>query len=718
MNGTTLSGRYELIERVGGGGMALVYKAKDTLLHRHVAVKVLRQQYVHDEEFIRRFRREAQSAASLSHPNVVSIYDVGQDGDTHFIVMEYIEGSNLNDIIKAQAPLQPAEAVHIATQICDALEHAHANGIIHRDIKPHNILIGKNGRVKVTDFGIARAITTSTITQTGSVIGSVHYFSPEHAKGVSAGEKSDLYSLGIVLYQMLTARLPFIGESPISVALKHLQEPVEEPRVVNPMIPQSVENVILKSLRKRPEERYASAGEMLRDLETCLSPERRDEKKWTYASDFEPDEEATRVVPAIRADMVPSSGSGAADKDGASGAANGAPVWRDGGYEDEEGEARGRNPWVKPLIWFGVLLVLLASAWYGVKKVQEIFVIPTVVVPNVERLPLEMARAELEAAGLVVEEPVFEFSREVMLDHVITQSEKEGEEVKPGTPIRLYVSKGIEMIEMPDLTDMTEEEAMAALIEAGVAEENISIDREHSDEKAGSVVEQFPLAAQQIDPLNTQIEIGVSQGPEDVDMPDLVGRTVPEAEALLEKAGLDFGKAKIIREKAYFEEGRVFNQFPYQPGEGVKPPGEGIQIYVSDGLPNEARLTKYTVMIGPKEQGGSSAIRIVVTDAMGDRVEAVNQTVTSDQSFTFDVVTSPSKNAVIEVFQDDGKVEQYTWTYSQASESGGSASAPARAAEEPEPPAEEETAVPADGGPAAPQPENETDGQEQTVDGL
>ncbi|HZG76984.1 MAG TPA: Stk1 family PASTA domain-containing Ser/Thr kinase, partial [Paenibacillus sp.] len=327
MNGTTLSGRYELIERVGGGGMALVYKARDTLLNRHVAVKVLRQQYVHDEEFIRRFRREAQSAASLSHPNVVSIYDVGQDGETHFIVMEYVEGANLNDIIKAQAPLQTAEAVHIATQICDALEHAHTNGIIHRDIKPHNILIGKNGRVKVTDFGIARAITTSTITQTGSVIGSVHYFSPEHAKGVTAGEKSDLYSLGIVLYQMLTARLPFIGESPISVALKHLQEPVEDPRVVNPMIPQSVENVILKSLRKRPEERYVSAGEMLRDLESCLAPERRGEPKWTYASDDEDDAEATRVIPAIRGDMRPAGG---AAQGGAGQGAAGAPVWREG----------------------------------------------------------------------------------------------------------------------------------------------------------------------------------------------------------------------------------------------------------------------------------------------------------------------------------------------------------------------------------------------------
>src|SRR5690606_6824953 len=189
----------------------------------------------------------------------------------HYIVMEYVEGSNLNEVIKDRAPLQAEEAVRIAAQICDALDHAHQNQIIHRDIKPHNILIGNNGRVKVTDFGIARAVKSSTITHTGSVIGSVHYFSPEHAKGVNTGEKSDLYSLGIVLYQMLTGQLPFLGESPISVALKHLQEPFEEPRVLNPHIPQSVENVILKAMRKNPAERYHSAKEMWKDLDSCLN---------------------------------------------------------------------------------------------------------------------------------------------------------------------------------------------------------------------------------------------------------------------------------------------------------------------------------------------------------------------------------------------------------------------------------------------------------------
>jgi beta-lactam-binding protein with PASTA domain/tRNA A-37 threonylcarbamoyl transferase component Bud32 len=699
MNKTTLSGRYELIERVGGGGMALVYKARDTLLDRNVAVKVLRQQYVHDEEFIRRFRREAQSAASLSHPNVVSVYDVGQEEDTHFIVMEYIEGSNLNDIIKAKAPLQATEAVHIATQICDALDHAHTNGIIHRDIKPHNILIGKNGRVKVTDFGIARAITSSTITQTGSVIGSVHYFSPEHAKGVTAGEKSDLYSLGIVIYQMLTAKLPFIGESPISVALKHLQEPVEDPRVVNPMIPQSVENVILKSLRKRPEERYTTAGEMLRDLETCLAPERTNEKKWMYASDDEDDPEATRVIPAIRLDHP----AGVAPGDGrhAAGApASGSPVWRDGAYEEEE--IRKSNPWVKPLIWFTVLLVLLGGAWYGVKAMKSILVIPTVEVPLVEGLPLERARTEIEGAGLVVEQPIaYEFDRDVPADYVIAQTKK-GETARVDTPIHLTVSKGIELVTIPDVLGKTEAEARSVFEELGIPADNVVTELKYSDTGEGGVIEQFPRPEEQVDPLETSIRLVVSQGPEQVDMPDVTGLTAQEAQAILEREGLALEEKNIVREKAYFPKGKVFKQFPYKPGDPVKPPGDGIIVYVSKGLPDEAKVTMYTVSIGPKQQGTDSVVRILVTDAMGDRVEAVNQIVSGQQSLSFEVVTSPSKSAVIEVFRDDDKIDQYTWTHNQAAESGGSAHSP------------DETQETPNGGNTEPSPDETTDPQQNS----
>ncbi|WP_199617846.1 Stk1 family PASTA domain-containing Ser/Thr kinase [Paenibacillus alkalitolerans] len=690
MIGTRLAGRYEILERVGGGGMALVYKAHDTLLHRNVAVKVLRQQYVHDEEFVRRFRREAQSAASLSHSNVVSVYDVGQEGETHFIVMEYVEGCNLNDIIKEQAPLQVDRAVHIATQICDALGSAHANGIIHRDIKPHNILIGKNGRIKVTDFGIARAATSSSITQTGSVIGSVHYFSPEHAKGVSAGEKSDLYSLGIVLYQMLTGKLPFLGESPISVALKHLQEDVEEPRAVNPMIPQSVENIILKAMRKSPEERYSTAGEMLRDLETCLSPQRLNEPKWTYSSDGD-DEEATRVMPALRVDGQ----SGAGDELRASADA---PVWRNGKYEDPEEEKRS-NPWIKPIIWFAVLLVMLGGAWYGVKALQEILIIPEVTVPDVTGWPLEDAKERLEEVGLVVAQPIAEEpSRDVALNHVIRQDKKDPDTAKVNTTIRLVVSTGIEMVTIPPLEGKTKSEAVTALTDLGIPELNIETKEEFDDRPAGEVIEQFPSANDSVDPMTDSVTLKISKGPDTVPMPDLIGKTVDEAEALLEKEGLTLKKENIVEEPAYYPAGKVYEQFPYKPGNPVKPPGEEIMIYVSTGLPDEARVTTYKVTVGPRQEGAESEIRIVVSDAMGDRKEAAKRKVKQQETFSFDVVTSPSKNAVIEVFQDDVKNNHITWTYQQAGEAGGNASSGETA---------EET-----------QPEHQPEGEQQSDDEI
>lgn len=271
MNGKRIGGRYDIEQQIGEGGMAIVYRARDTLLNRTVALKVLRSQFGNDDDFVARFHREAQAAASLSHPNVVNIYDIGQDDEMYYIVMEYIEGMTLKQYINEHAPLDMNKAVDIGMQICDALDHAHQNELIHRDIKPHNILINKYGRIKVTDFGIARAVSSVTITHTGSVLGSVHYFSPEQAKGIAAGAKSDLYSLGVVLYEMLTGELPFSGDSPISVALKHLQESYVAPRKLRPEIPQSLENVIIRAMAKEPMYRYESAREMLEDLQTALA---------------------------------------------------------------------------------------------------------------------------------------------------------------------------------------------------------------------------------------------------------------------------------------------------------------------------------------------------------------------------------------------------------------------------------------------------------------
>ncbi|WP_307254569.1 Stk1 family PASTA domain-containing Ser/Thr kinase [Croceifilum oryzae] len=280
MEGKRLSGRYEILNRIGGGGMAVVYKAKDMSLHRNVAVKVLSESLSNDSEFIRRFSREAQAAASLSHPNIVNVYDVGEDDYTQFIVMELIEGPTLKQHIQEQGPLSVEEAAEIAIQICDGLSNAHDNGIVHRDIKPHNILLGASGRAKVTDFGIARAASSSTITQTGSVMGSVHYFSPEQARGGVITEKSDIYSLGVVFYEMLTGKLPFDGDSAIGIALQHLQEPVPDPKELNSDIPDNIVKILLRSMEKDPEMRYTSVRAMMQDIRYALQIGHRNEFTW------------------------------------------------------------------------------------------------------------------------------------------------------------------------------------------------------------------------------------------------------------------------------------------------------------------------------------------------------------------------------------------------------------------------------------------------------
>ncbi|HHW43609.1 MAG TPA: Stk1 family PASTA domain-containing Ser/Thr kinase, partial [Desulfotomaculum sp.] len=291
MIGKQLGNRYEILEQLGGGGMAIVYKGRDTFLNRLVTIKMLRPEFSSDQDFTRRFRREAQAVASLSHPHIVSIYDVGQEEGVQYLVMEYVDGEDLKTLIRREGALDAERAVQIALQVLEALEHAHENNIVHRDIKPHNILLTKSGRAKLTDFGIAREATAATVTQTDTIVGSVHYLSPEQARGEVAGPKSDIYSLGVVLYEMLTGTVPFAGDSPISVAIKHIQEEPEPPSRRNPAIPPALEQVVLRALAKNPGQRFASAREMAIHLEDIFRGNAEE------ATRFIPvDEMATRVI--------------------------------------------------------------------------------------------------------------------------------------------------------------------------------------------------------------------------------------------------------------------------------------------------------------------------------------------------------------------------------------------------------------------------------------
>lgn len=650
MIGHQLGGRYEVIERVGGGGMALVYKAQDLLLNRNVAIKVLRQQFVHDEEFIRRFRREAQSAASLSHPNVVSVYDVGQEDDVHYIVMEYVEGKNLNEIIKERAPLQVDEAVRIASQIADALDHAHHNQIIHRDIKPHNILIGRNGRVKVTDFGIARAVTSTTITQTGSVVGSVHYFSPEHAKGIVTGEKSDLYSLGIVLYQMLTGQLPFLGESPISVALKHLQEEFDEPRKFNPLIPQSVENVILKSMRKNPQERYQSAKEMQTDLETCLMPERRNETKINFPD--EDDIDQTRVMPAIKPEPRGVTSTGAI------------PVM-ESDQDNNNGKPKTKN-WKKPALLISltvlILIAMVGVVWY----VKGMLVVPDVKVPNVVSQTEEKARQMLQDNGLVVSDNVIrEYKEGVDPGIVFDQSRNEGDIVKEGSEVQLSVGAEKALSKMIDLKDLSYDEAVKQLTELDIKEDQIQRKEEFSNDKsAGMVLSQTPGVNEEYDPAEVQIVLTVSKGSETIKMPDLKNLTRSEAEKKLKSAGLIL--AQVQEESSYtVDKGKVTQQWPVEAGADVNP-GDKITIFISTGYPPEALNYAYNINVSPKEIGKSSKIRITFEDARGKSQEWGTRTIKSAQTLTIPLILAPNVDGVVSVYRDGQFLDTYLVSYSDA----------------------------------------------------
>ena len=298
MIGKRINGRYKILEMIGGGGMANVYLAHDMILDRDVAVKVLRLDFANSEEFIRRFHREAQSATSLAHPNIVSIYDVGEEESIYYIVMEHVKGQTLKQYIQTNSPVPIEEALLIMEQITSAISHAHQNHIIHRDIKPQNILLDQRGNVKITDFGIAMALSATSITQTNSVLGSVHYLSPEQARGGVANHQSDIYSLGIVMFELLTGRLPFSGESAVSIALKHLQSETPSLRRWNPNIPQSVENIVLKATAKDPFHRYESVEAMEADIRTSLDPSRADEPKFTIPFD----DDMTKAIPVITED--------------------------------------------------------------------------------------------------------------------------------------------------------------------------------------------------------------------------------------------------------------------------------------------------------------------------------------------------------------------------------------------------------------------------------
>lgn len=530
LEGRIIGNRYEMIEKIGNGGMATVYKAKDMTLKRHVAIKVLRDEFTTDAEFIRRFNIEAQAAASLAHPNIVSIYDVGSEENIYYIVMELIQGKTLKQIIDEDGVLPWKWSLNISIQIASALETAHKNNIIHRDIKPHNIIITEDGIAKVTDFGIAKAVSNSTITAFGTTIGSVHYFSPEHARGGYTDAKSDLYSLGIVMYEMLTGRVPFNADTPVSVALKHMQEEPIEPIKLNPAIPYSVNKIILKAMRKDSNLRYQTATEMLKDLGMALkNPEGDFVKEMANTNAY------TQVVPTLQDEEIKK------EKTSETTNANRTTETKKKG---KIGTFFKQHPAVKILLIIALVILIPVGAFFAAQAVLNIGREKDVNLPNFVNMTKE--QAEEEAKKLNIELKIDEqYDKEVELGKVISQDPgyMDNYTIKEKSIVKIVISKGSNTKIVPKVTGEKAEDAEKLIEEQELAVEKI--EEASSKVEAGYVIRQEPAAEEEVNAGET-VKIYVSTGIKQITMEYVIGETEKNGKDKLEKLGF---KVTIVYEE-------------------------------------------------------------------------------------------------------------------------------------------------------------------------
>jgi beta-lactam-binding protein with PASTA domain/predicted Ser/Thr protein kinase len=555
-----LAGRYEIASLLGQGGMARVFRGTDRVLDRTVAIKVLSPQFADDDQFVARFRREAQAAAGLNHPNIVGVYDTGDQSDVHFIVMEYVEGRTLRDVIRADGPLLPERAAEIGEAVARALSSAHQAGLVHRDIKPGNIMLTREGEVKVMDFGIARTSTGDTLTQTAAILGTASYLSPEQAQGLSVDTRSDIYSLGCVLYEMLTGRAPFIGDSPVAIAYMHVKEDPVPPSRLNQDVPPTLDSVVLKCMAKNPANRYETAEELRADLER-----------------------ARRGLPTLATPLMADATEVVTGPVGAGETAvmTGVPP------DEQEGRRRG---W---LIALGVILALAALGLAAFFLVRALLPPPTelVGVPNVVGEPEDDAVDTLEDAGFGVQVET-EFDPEVGRGVVISQDPPAGERVEEGTEVTLVVSRGLPPEAVPSVVGETGEDAGEILVEAGFVVGTVT--PQESDEDEGIVLEQDPPGGEEARP-GTAVNLVVSSGPATVAVPDVICQDLGSAQEEVEGEGLDF----VVTGSRFSDEcepGTVAEQNP-SAGTEVQP-GSNVRVKESSGPSPEPTIT---ITITPTE---------------------------------------------------------------------------------------------------------------------
>ena len=533
MSNKVLAGRYELFERIGEGGMSVVYKAKDKLLNRFVAIKILKPEFINDHKFIDSFRRESQAAASLSHPNIVNIYDVGREGNIHYIVMELIEGKTLSDYIKEQGPMSYPKVIALSKQIAAALSFAHKNHIIHRDVKPHNVMITPNGTAKITDFGIAKAVNAATIVDnTDGIIGSVHYFSPEQARGGYVDEKSDIYSLGIVMYEMLTGKVPFDGDNPVNIALMHINGEMVPPSKIVDGVPPALEHIILKCTDKYPVNRFASADELIEALNNL--------------------EFVGSVV-----------GNSVLMGNGESGPI--AETDYDDGEDYDEDEKGKKKKDKKPMDKKKKKIIIVAAAVAAI-AIGVIVAFATGLIggreieaPDFTNMTLEEAQNAAEEYDLKIREGDEVISEDVEKGRIVSQDPAAGETVKTGSAITVNISIGLGDGSVPDVVGMDEEDAREALEAAGFEVGEVTTDE--SDEDEGTVIRQSPGGGEQAE-KGTTVDIVVSDGSQaQAVVPYLIGRTIGEAQTALSNAGLSMGSISYEYSSTYAEGEVMWQQY-------------------------------------------------------------------------------------------------------------------------------------------------------------
>jgi serine/threonine-protein kinase len=598
---TLFDGRYRIVRKLGSGGMANVYLAEDEDLGRRVAIKILNERYANDDLFIERFRREAKSAAALSHPNIVSVYDRGEAEGTYYIAMEVIEGRSLKELIMTRGPLPIAAALSYTHEMLEALRFAHRHGIIHRDIKPHNILIGE--RLKVTDFGIARA-GASQMTEAGSIMGTAQYLSPEQARGAPVTASSDLYSVGIVLYEMLTGKVPFTGDSAIEIAMKHLNEAPKPPSKIRPEIPDELDAVVLRALAKNPEDRYQTAEEFSEDLH-------RVEAGLPLAAETSEAATALLTGAALAGDGSTEvlSGTAATTPGGPpppTARRPPPPPYGPGtGYYDEPPKKRRR--WAP---WLLVALLLAAAGiagWYVFSQIQDqLAANEPVAVPNVVGLKEQQAVTLIQNAGL---EPDVQraANADVEKDRVFGQNPNPGNRIQKGDRVEIFVSTGAPKTSVPDVVGMNYGDAVQALNDVNL---NANKNEVFSQKPAGQVISQEPGAGESV-VEGTEVTLDVSKGVKNVEVPNVIDMSEADARATLEAAG--FAVSSTSAPSDTTAEGNVSDQSP--DGGTQAPKGSTVAITVSSG-PN-------TVTV-PDEIGQDKQVAIDDLKANGFKVHAEN----------------------------------------------------------------------------------------------